>query len=106
MKHNWYHFTADVPPEVEAEGPEAVDAFVADAYETQAQAEHGHSYEDLKNLIDEAQRDALSRIPKEDPRNPRTAQETEELRRAALDAAAETVWSEFPRHPAISGGDA
>lgn len=106
MKYNWYHFTAEVPPEVEAEGPEAVEAFLADAYERQAQAEHGHSYEDLKALIDEAQQAAIDRIPKEDPKKPRTALENETLRRAALDAAAESIWQEFPRQAPVTGGDA
>lgn len=119
MKYIWYHFTADVPPEVEAEGPEAVEAYLAAAYEEQAQREHGVSYAELKEFVEHEQKVALEKIDAADaqakasaeaakrPYTPPTDAVVEDRRRKALDAAAAAVWSEYPRQvPENAGGAA
>lgn len=87
----WFHFEAEIAPEVEAEGPEAVQAFADARFDAQSQALHGVGYHELKELVDEAAAEAVAALP---------ADAGEEPRRAAINAAAAAVFAQFR-----AGGD-
>jgi hypothetical protein len=101
----WHHLSAEIPPEVEGHGPEAVQEYAEKKFEEQSQALHGTSYAELKELVEAEAATALEKLTAKD-------QQDEATRTAALTAAAESVFQDFPAPAAranttvAEGGDA
>jgi hypothetical protein len=96
MKTKWYHFETEIPPEVEAEGAQAIAAHEAKVFKDRAQAEFGCTYPELQSLVEAEQKLALEESEAQDPKTT-SPKEAETRRRTALEAAATRVFEELRR---------
>lgn len=99
MRTVWFHLSAEIPPDVEAAGPEAVESEAAKQYDVQSRQQHGIPFVELQELVDDAVAGARTGLPK-------TATEADV--RAAVDAAAQAVFASFstPTPAVQEAGDA